>query len=173
MDEYELEDGFLAEISSYLNRYYLLHGTLLGLAALVLNRSIATLLSSNQLRLEQTARYVQANWVFFVGCALLFGVAYRCFADSLYFDSFLGSIVSFRFRAVVAMLGVVVACLFEKLAGKPLFGANEYKLLLFLAFFLIDRVLMTPIFSSALDWLAENTFAIAVVMAILFFFFWI
>ncbi len=66
-----------------------------------------------------------------------------------------------------------MACLFEKLAGKPLFGANEYKLLLFLAFFLIDRVLMTPIFSSALDWLAENTFAIAVVMAILFFFFWI
>ena len=172
MDEYELDDDGLGGIGDTLNRFYLLYGTLLGLVALVLHRGIATLLSSNQLRLEQTARYVQAYWVFFAGCALLFGVAYLFFrANSFYFSSFLGEAIGFRFRTVVAMLGVVAACLFEKVAGRALFGAGEHKLLLFLVFFLTDRVLMIPVLAGGLYWVAEHIYAIAVVIAILFFFF--
>ena len=172
MDEYELDDDGLGGIGDTFNRFYLLYGTLHGLVALVLHRSIATLLSSNQLSLVQTAQYLQAHWAFFVGCALLFGVAYLFFsANSFYFSSFLGDDRSFRFRAVVAMLGVVTACLFEKLAGRALFGAREHKLLLFLLIFLTDRILMIPILASALYWFAEHIFAIAVVIAILFFFF--
>jgi len=169
MDEYELDDDGLGD---EMNRFNLLYGALHGLVALVLNYSIATLFSSNQLRLAQTAQYLQANWVSFAGCALLFGVACLLFYNtSFYFHSFLGDVTSFRYRTVVAMLGVVVACLFEKFAGRAIFGASEHKLLLFLAFFLTDRVLMIPVLSEALLWVAEHIFAIAIVIAILFFFF--
>lgn len=169
MDEYELDDDGLGD---EMNRFNLLYGALHGLMALVLNHSIATLLSSNQPRLAQKAQYLQANWVFFAGCALLFGVAYLLFYNiSFNFYSFLGDVTSFRYRTVVAMLGVVMACLFEKIVGRALFGASEHKLLLFLAFFLTDRVLMIPVLSEALLWVAEHIFAIAIVIAILFFFF--
>lgn len=169
MDEYELDDDGLGD---EMNQFILLYGTLHGLMTLVLNHSIATLLSSNQLRLAQTARYVQEYWMFFVGCALLFGVAYLFFCNNSFsFESFLGDVTSFRYRTVVAMLGVVVACLFEKIVGRALFGASEHKLLLFLAFILTDRVLMIPVLEEALFWVAEHIFAIAIVIAILFFFF--
>ena len=169
MDEYELDDDGLGD---EMNRFNLLYGALHGLMALVLNHSIAALLSSNQPRLAQKAQYLQANWVFFAGCALLFGVAYLLFYNiSFNFYSFLGDVTSFRYRTVVAMLGVVMACLFEKIVGRALFGASEHKLLLFLAFFLTDRVLMIPVLSEALLWVAEHIFAIAIVIAILFFFF--
>ena len=170
MDEYELDDDGLGD---EMNRFNLLYGALHGLVALVLNYSIATLFSSNQLRLARTAQYLQANWGFFAGCALLFGVAYLLFYNiSFNFYSFLGDVTSFRYRTVVAMLGVVVACLFEKLVGRALFGASEHKLLLFLAFILTDRVLMMiPVLEDALYWVAEHIFAIAIVIAILFFFF--
>ena len=169
MYEYELDDDGLGD---EMNRFNLLYGALHGLMALVLNHSIATLLSSNQMRLAQTARYVQEYWMFFAGCALLFGVAYLLFYNTSFnFYSFLGDVTSFRYRTVVAMLGVVVACLFEKLVGRALFGASEHKLLLFVAFFLTDRVLMIPVLSEALLWVAEHIFAIAIVIAILFFFF--
>ena len=169
MDEYELDDDGLGD---EMNRLNLLYGALHGLVALVLNYSIATLFSSNQLRLARTAQYLQANWGFFAGCAILFGVAYLLFYNTSFnFYSFLGDVTSFRYRTVVAMLGVVVACLFEKLVGRALFGASEHKLLLFVAFFLTDRVLMIPVLSEALLWVAEHIFAIAIVIAILFFFF--
>ena len=172
MDDNEFEDGGLGVIGDVIDRNYLVIGTFIGLVALVLNYSVGTLLSSNQLQLMNIGRYLQAHWAFFVGCALLFGVAYLFFsANSFYFSSFLGDDRSFRFRAVVAMLGVVTACLFEKFAGRALFGADEHKLLLFLVFFLTDRVLMIPILQGALYWVAEHIFAIAVVIAILFFFF--
>ena len=169
MDEYELDDDGLGD---EMNRFNLLYGALHGLMALVLNHSIAALLSSNQPRLAQKAQYLQANWGFFAGCALLFGVAYLFFFNTLLgFDSILGVDTSIQFKTVVAMLGVVVACLFEKLVGRALFGASEHKLLLFVAFFLTDRVLMIPVLSEALLWVAEHIFAIAIVIAILFFFF--
>ena len=172
MDEYELDDDGLGGIGEALNRFILLYGALHGLMTLMLNNSIASLLSSNQLRFVQTDQYLQANWVSFAGCALLFGVACLLFYNtSFYFHSFLGDPTSFRYRTVVAMLGVVVACLFEKFAGRALFGASEHKLLLFLAFILTDRVLMIPVLSEALLWVAEHIFAIAIVIAILFFFF--
>ena len=170
MDEYELDDDGLGGIGDTFNRFYLLYGTLHGLVALVLHRSIATLLSSNQLSLVQTAQYLQAHWAFFVGCALLFGVAYSFFC-SIFLSPFLGYYVRLGYGVVLAMLGVVTACLFEKFAGRALFGADEHKLLLFLVFFLTDRVLMIPILQGALYWVAEHIFAIAVVIAILFFFF--
>ena len=81
MDEYELDDDGLGD---EMNRFNLLYGALHGLMALVLNHSIAALLSSNQPRLAQKAQYLQANWVFFAGCALLFGVAYLLFYNSTF-----------------------------------------------------------------------------------------
>ena len=172
MDDNEFEDGGLGVIGDVIDRNYLVIGTFIGLVALVLNYSVGTLLSSNQLQLMNIGRYLQAHWAFFVGCALLFGVAYLLFYNiSFNFYSFLGDVTSFRYRTVVAMLGVVVACLFEKLVGRALFGASEHKLLLFVAFFLTDRVLMIPVLSEALLWVAEHIFAIAIVIAILFFFF--
>ena len=167
MDEYELDDDGLGD---EMNRFNLLYGALHGLMALVLNHSIAALLSSNQPRLAQKAQYLQANWVFFAGCALLFGVAYSFFC-SIFLSPFLGYYVRLGYGVVLAMLGVVTACLFEKLAGRALFGAREHKLLLFLLFFLTDRILMIPILASGFYWFAEHIFAIAVVIAILFFFF--
>ena len=75
MDEYELDDDGLGGIGEALNRFILLYGALHGLMTLMLNNSIASLLSSNQLRFVQTDQYLQAHWVSFAGCALLFGVA--------------------------------------------------------------------------------------------------
>ncbi|MDD3917665.1 MAG: hypothetical protein PHX00_10970 [Synergistaceae bacterium] len=170
MDDNEFEDGGLGVIGDVIDRNYLVIGTFIGLVALVLNYSVGTLLSSNQLQLMNIGRYLQAHWAFFVGCALLFGVAYSFFC-SIFLSPFLGYYVRLGYGVVLAMLGVVTACLFEKLAGRALFGAREHKLLLFLLIFLTDRILMIPILASALYWFAEHIFAIAVVIAILFFFF--
>lgn len=76
-----------------------------------------------------------------------------------------------RYSFFAAILGVVVASLFEKVVGRTLFAAGEHKLLLLLIFFVTGRGMMMPVINNALNWVGENLYAIIIIITIAIFFF--